>query len=89
MQMADICAAAQITVIAAAGEDPNYGLPRVWEASRDLLQTRKSDSLRLSVCPLLPMTLVLKDSTCISRAWAFQECYFSTRRLFFTDHQIV
>ncbi|KAH7381356.1 heterokaryon incompatibility protein-domain-containing protein, partial [Phaeosphaeria sp. MPI-PUGE-AT-0046c] len=87
-QMADIYACAQLTIIAAAGENADHGLPGIVEA------TKSRQSLSLNTVTLLryPLPLdngVLSNSKWASRAWTFQECYFSSRRLFILDNRAV
>jgi hypothetical protein len=89
MQMADIYAAAQVTIIAAAGQDPNYGLPGVRRRSRNQMNFETVRGTHLCRFPLLSPTLGVNESNWASRAWTFQECFFSPRRLFFTDYQAI
>ena len=87
--MGDIYSAAQLTIVACAGDDPNYGLPGIHAG------TRKFPWLHEQVGHIhiigLPMsaTLAIHDSRWASRAWTYQEGYLSKRRLFFTDRQVV
>lgn len=77
---------AQLTIIAAAGEDSAYGLPGVSlrpRATQQLISLDKTTFIR--TFPHLPETL--KASKWASRGWTFQEGILSTRKLIFTDHQ--
>lgn len=86
--MADIYACAQLTIIAAAGDNAEHGLPGIVEASKS------SHSLSLDTATLLrhPLPLnngVLSNSKWASRAWTYQECYFSRRRLFILEKRAI
>ncbi|KAF3036966.1 hypothetical protein E8E12_007907 [Didymella heteroderae] len=92
-QMADIYASAEVTIIAAAGEDPSHGLAGVRKNSRGLTCLEQVRSIRLfSNPPIEPRDryspYYVHGSKWASRAWTFQECYNSPRRLFFTTEQI-
>ncbi|KAH7359496.1 heterokaryon incompatibility protein-domain-containing protein [Pyrenochaeta sp. MPI-SDFR-AT-0127] len=87
-QMDVIYASADLTLIAAAGKDPSYGLPGV--------STQRTLSFR---CVTIgPATLVryplrsgekIERSAWFNRAWTLQENYLSRRRLYFTDHEVL
>lgn len=71
-----------MTIIAAAGNDPRYGLPGV---SREVIEnlpfTRLNDWHK--------KTALIHNFRWASRAWTFQEDYLSQRKLFFTDAGLV
>ena len=75
-----------ITIVAAAGTDPHFGLPGIG-TSRDLQKKAwiKGTCL-VSIFPDLKETI--KTSKWIQRAWTYQESFFSTRRLVFTTKQV-
>jgi hypothetical protein len=80
-QMWGIYASASLTLIAAAGDGPNYGLPGV------SLPRRQDREKRGSVT--LVNNIAIVDEICTSpwarRAWTFQENFVSHRRIVFTD----
>lgn len=73
-----------ITVIAAAGKDPTYGLQGVRKRPRQEQQV-----ICIANRMLLPTNLNIQHQVISSdwntRGWTFQEAYLSTRRLVFTD----
>lgn len=79
---------ADLTIIAAAGEDPSYGLPGV---SSD----RKVPATSMIAGPVHVVSQDWKIDEDIesckwsSRAWTLQESYLSRKRLFFTDREVV
>ncbi|KAF3039491.1 hypothetical protein E8E12_002208 [Didymella heteroderae] len=89
MRMGDIYSAAHFTIVAAAGSNPDYGLPGV------LPDNRKGPRFQIkdSVCFYeVPQTSALEDvamSTWASRGWTYQESFLSRRRLVFTDRQVI
>ncbi|KAF3002920.1 hypothetical protein E8E13_002872 [Curvularia kusanoi] len=72
--MGAIYSRAEITIIAAAGEDPTYGLPGI---SRPFLEYADFFSGNL------------RKSKWASRAWTFQEGFLSQKALFFTEPNIL
>ncbi|RSL50182.1 hypothetical protein CEP54_012036 [Fusarium duplospermum] len=87
--MAEIYGLAQITIIAAAGSNPSYGLPGVSRPRKvhqpqarvgkyTLIWAWGSDSVREDIA----------SSVWLTRGWTYQEGLLSTRRLVFTDRQI-
>lgn len=80
MQTGYIYAAAQLTIIAAAGDDPTYGLPGVGSHSRGYVSYESVDQFSLTAVTTLDVDLA--QSQWASRAWTFQEGYLSRRRLF-------
>lgn len=75
---------AQITIIAAAGRDPDHGLPGV---SKQFLPMQPDSNPYES--KHLHFDGELRSSTWASRAWTYQGCFLSQRRLIFTDHHLV
>ncbi|OAL02351.1 HET-domain-containing protein [Phaeosphaeriaceae sp. SRC1lsM3a] len=78
---------ASLVIIAAAGEDPTYGLPGAGSQSRTPQQ-----SIKLRDCTLLQtfprVEHELEASTWTSREWTLQEGHFGTRKLIFPDCQV-
>jgi hypothetical protein len=82
---------AELTIIAAAGDDPNYGLPGVGE--------RKRKPQHLTTCTKIgEHFLISTDATprgsisgtrWITRGWTYQEGLLSRRRLVFVEKQII
>jgi hypothetical protein len=89
MQMGNICAAAQITFVAAAGSDPTYGLPGVLPHSRRKQKCEKIGAIYLLSLPRLHHLETLAKSKWASRAWTSQEFHRSRRRFIFTDNHII
>lgn len=89
----------ELTIIAAAGSGPTYGLPGV---SRKRLNVPQASMLKLGPHAIVPITsgrqmeasydsLVTSfaGSTWNSRGWTYQEAVVSRRRLIFTDRLVV
>jgi hypothetical protein len=92
-QVAEIYASAQLTIIAAAGEDAYHGLIDNRGTMTTISTSTHSPqvsvrSLHLVSHPAPGRIDTLLSSKWASRGWTFQECYFSRRRLFFTDEDI-
>ena len=86
-QMDLIYSGAHVTIIAAAGEDPYFGLPGVSSTHRIPQQVVHLG--KHTLCSLMEdAPKVISRSTWMSRAWTFQEALFSTRRLVFTEQQV-
>lgn len=76
-----------VTIIAAAGEGPEYGLPGVSERRRAeqlTVQVGKGISLALYEMP----KVTIGDSKWSTRGWTYQEGLLSRRRLVFTDQMV-
>lgn len=86
-QMDYIYAQADLTIIAAAGDHADFGLPGV--STRPRLTRR---SFKLGNYVLSPnwgpvrLMDALKQSKWMERGWTYQEALLSRRRLFFTDY---
>lgn len=81
-----IYAGAFLTVVAAAGNNSNYGLPGVGRTAR-LPQPR----IVLGDIILIANEVskyAVRDSMWMTRGWTMQEAKFSRRRLFFTNEQM-
>jgi len=76
-----------VTIVAAAGSDPYYGLPGVGATPR----THQSNAWiggRCLVSTLPDPRRLIKASKWMHRAWTYQESFFSTRRIVFTEQQM-
>ncbi|KAI1085643.1 HET-domain-containing protein [Whalleya microplaca] len=74
-----------LTIIAAAGQDENYGLPGVSSRPRAVTPTAKIGDSRV-IWFQHPHSSIRK-SKWYTRAWTYQEAFLPTRRLVFLDHQ--
>jgi hypothetical protein len=88
-QMGGIYASAQLTLIAAAGCDPTYGLPGLDPDSRPKLRSLELGSVRLTLLPPLEGFKEITKSTWATRGWTLQEGFLSKRRLVFLNSQVV
>ncbi|CVL11961.1 hypothetical protein FPRO06_07817 [Fusarium proliferatum] len=86
-QMRRIYSNADLTIVAAAGKDANYGLPGVGERPKRHPPTLKVGSVTARVVPLLPSKSI-PSSTWASRGWTFEEAFLSRRRLVFLEDQL-
>ncbi|KAJ8114747.1 hypothetical protein OPT61_g3445 [Boeremia exigua] len=86
-QMDKIYAGAEATIIAAAGDDPHYGLPGI--RSREANRTRYAtiNGQLHTVIPPDPAHEI-RASKWNSRAWTYQESMLSKRRIIFCDRQM-
>ena len=90
MQMGSIYSNALFTIIAAAGDHANSGLPGVEGGSREEVQK----TLKLASCELLTVIDVrrtpsgIDDTAWAQRAWTFQERVLSNRVLVFSENQV-
>jgi hypothetical protein len=78
----------EVTIIAAAGNGADCGLAGVCVARQNLQALSIVDGISLASFPLYPWGPIW-DSTWDSRGWTYQECFFSRRRIFFTEQQAV
>ena len=86
-QMDLIYSGAHLTIVAAGGQDPDFGLPGVSSRPR-IPQARIQIGNRTLCSTMEDPTRVINHSTWMSRAWTFQEALFSRRRLIFTEQQV-
>ncbi|KAK3375561.1 heterokaryon incompatibility protein-domain-containing protein, partial [Lasiosphaeria ovina] len=77
---------AQLTIVAAAGSDSNYGLPGV-SRLRETLPSVSVSGLDLLAVPQDAYKSI-RESTWWERGWTYQEGVLSRRRVVFTEHQI-
>ncbi|KAH7396140.1 hypothetical protein BKA66DRAFT_509226 [Pyrenochaeta sp. MPI-SDFR-AT-0127] len=87
-RMHEIYADAALTIVAAAGEDPMYGLPSVSLTPRQPQPCVDIGDTDLVTLLRSPREIVM-SSKWASRGWAFQEARLSRWLLFFTDDQIL
>jgi hypothetical protein len=86
-QMDRVYAAANLTIIAAAGNNDRYGLPGVSQRARRPQEVVELGDTQL--VEIFPHTSsVLNSTTWATRGWTYQEGMFSKRRLIFTDDQV-
>ncbi|KAH7087589.1 heterokaryon incompatibility protein-domain-containing protein [Paraphoma chrysanthemicola] len=86
--MDQVFSGADLVIIAAAGEDPHYGLPGISTRARKHQRTIETESFKL--VQMFPYAKeVLSRTRWATRAWTFQEGYLAKRRLIFTDHQAI
>jgi hypothetical protein len=78
---------ARLTIIAAAGDNPEYGLPGVNGTVRRVQPRLEVGELSL-VSTLPHPEWSIKHSTWAGRGWTYQEGLLSKRRLVFTDYQV-
>ena len=84
--MDQIYANSQITIVAVAGEDANYGLPGVGQRQRNPQRHCTLNDISFTQISGHVAAEVL-SSTWFTRAWTYQEGYLAKRRLIFTDQQ--
>ncbi|KAK8096583.1 heterokaryon incompatibility protein-domain-containing protein [Apiospora kogelbergensis] len=86
-QMHRVYSKAFVTIVAAAGSDADCGLPGV-SVDRPRQINIQLGNLRLN--QVFPFDdRVIAKTTWATRAWTYQESYFSPRRLFFTKQQVL
>jgi hypothetical protein len=85
--MDKIYTGAELTIIAAAGADPHYGLPGVSSTKRHV--TSMTALNRSSLVGCLRADHEIMNSIWSTRAWTYQEMLLSRRRLVFTDSQMI
>ena len=76
----------ELTIIAAAGEDPFYGLPGVSNRTR-VIQHAGQVGNGLLLSKMNDPTIAISSSVWNTRGWTYQEGLLARRRLVFTDHQ--
>ncbi|KAF4546314.1 Tol-like protein [Lasiodiplodia theobromae] len=87
LQMDYIYKQADLTIVAAAGDHSDYGLPGVSTVPRSPRQSLKIGNYVLMSCWRdTTLAHALEQSKWMERAWTYQEALLSERRLFFTDY---
>ncbi|KAK8078727.1 hypothetical protein PG994_002534 [Apiospora phragmitis] len=86
-QMHRVYSNAFLTIIAAAGLDADHGLPGVSSCRPKQINFQLGDLQFDEVFPF--DDLALANSIWATRAWTYQESYFSRRRLCFTEKQLI
>ncbi|PVH77437.1 HET-domain-containing protein [Cadophora sp. DSE1049] len=84
--MGSIYRNSQLTIIAAAGHDPSYGLPGVGKQHRRPLPSTQINGMYLRAIRRIDQ--VVTPSRWNSRGWTYQEGILATRRLVLTDEQV-
>lgn len=90
--MADIYASAQLVFLAIGAEDSNFAFPISDRDSADSTPQETVGDVKVLSCaaPLRHVTSDdLEPPKWASRAWTFQECYFSRRRLLITKDKVL
>lgn len=88
MQMGSIYAAADVTIIAAAGSHADHGISGFCSESPRTLRQERVGEIHLRLIPQQGLWWSIEESIWMSRAWTFQEGFFSRRRLTFTDKEV-
>ncbi|KAI0411713.1 heterokaryon incompatibility protein-domain-containing protein [Xylaria grammica] len=83
-----IYAGAELTIIAASGENPHYGLPGVSRKDRSPQPVLQVGHHRI-VATLPHPSWLLRKSKWNTRGWTYQEGLLSRRRLLFFEQQVV
>jgi hypothetical protein len=86
-KMAWIYEGAEITIIAASGNNANYGLPGVGRTTR-LAQPKIKVAGMTLVSTLCDPRVRIRESVWWTRGWTYQEGVLSRRRLVFTADQV-
>ncbi|KAK3358208.1 heterokaryon incompatibility protein-domain-containing protein [Lasiosphaeria hispida] len=87
-RMNDIYQDAEFTIVAAAGDNANVGLPGLTTTERIVKQkTITVDDLVLAMA-MATLDSVVRPSPWNGRGWTFQERFFSRTKLIFTDEQL-
>lgn len=83
-----IYSGSEITIIAAAGQDPLFGLPGVSRRSRKFQQARGRVGKYTLFSTLADPIPSIENSVWMRRGWTYQEALLSRRRLVFTENQL-
>lgn len=78
---------AELTIIAAAGDGAEFGLPGVRPGSRAPQPRLILNGILWTSVPMQPANVIPK-STWNTRAWTFQEGYFARKRVIFTEEMV-
>ena len=77
---------AEVTIVAAAGSDPSYGLPGVRSRNRQSNTFATIWNIPFLSTSCNPLEF-WQQSLWLTRGWTYQEAFFSRRRLLFTEQQ--
>lgn len=86
-QMDKVYRNAEVTIIAAAGEGPEHGLPGVGSTAR-VPQAHARIGNHTLISTIIWPDIAVSRSKWSSRGWTYQEAICSRRRLVFTDQQV-
>ncbi|CAI9631417.1 unnamed protein product [Alternaria burnsii] len=86
--MGRIYAESELVIIAAAGSSSEYGLPGVSVKAREA-QRRIRLEKDVELIAMNVPDHILPKSTWAQRGWTYQEGYLATRRLVFTDKEVL
>jgi hypothetical protein len=86
--MGRIYAEAELVIIAAAGSSSNYGLPGVGTKARKAQRRARLEN-DVEMIEMNESDHKLHTSTWAQRGWTHQEGYLATRRLVFTDKEVL
>jgi hypothetical protein len=84
--MGKVYASAYVTIIAACGEDPDFGLPGVSTRSRKPQVSVETHGHHLACIPDIHQEI--QNCRWSTRGWTYQENLLSKRRLVFTESQV-
>ncbi|KAH7182535.1 heterokaryon incompatibility protein-domain-containing protein [Fusarium flagelliforme] len=88
-RMDEIFEGAILAIIAACGEDADYGLPGVGSRARQQQPKYEFVNSNITLVSSLPdPRIAIKDSKWYQRGWTYQEGLLARRRLIFTDQQM-
>ncbi|KAK0664608.1 heterokaryon incompatibility protein-domain-containing protein [Cercophora samala] len=87
-KMAAIYEAAEITIVAAAGDGASHGLPGIRDTPRRQQPRYTLDSGNMLVSTLGDPRRDIIESSHWTRGWTYQEGILSNRRIVFTEHQV-
>ncbi|KAM7210919.1 Heterokaryon incompatibility protein (HET) domain containing protein [Rhypophila decipiens] len=88
-QMDIIYANSTLTIIAAAGNGPDHGLPGINGTPRSIQQRKFVFGNRSLISTLPAGSYTVQKSKWHTRGWTFQEGILSIRRLIFTEAQVL
>ncbi|KAB2104730.1 hypothetical protein AG0111_0g7033 [Alternaria gaisen] len=86
--MGRIYSEAELVIIAAAGDSSNYGLPGVSTKARRAQRKARLEN-DVEMIEMNDPDHELRTSTWAQRGWTHQEGYLATRRLVFTDKEVL
>ena len=86
--MDSIYITAELTLIAAAGDDASFGLPGVSRKRKMRYRDATVGNICVSYTPPTVHSAIM-HSRWFTRGWTFQEGYLARRRLYFTDRAVL